>query len=167
MTLVTHVRPGFAANFTKQLDLAPVTQGLPFPGSITLKSGTGNNQADLIFTDQRTINASSSENLDLAGSLAGPAGDTLTFVKVKGIYVRAAAANGGNIVLGGASSNAFTGPFGAANDVLNIPAGGYVELCAPVAGWTVTAGTGDLLQVANDDSGAAATYDIVIIGASA
>ena len=167
MPLVTQLRPGFSASFRKTADFADVSYPLPFPGSIQMLDGTAANKADLIFADQRALGASGTENLDLAGGLSSPAGDTLTFVKVKGIYVRAAAANGGNIVVGGAASNAFQGPFAATNDKLNIPAGGYVELVAPVAGWTVTPGTGDLLLIANDDGAAGATYDIVIIGTSA
>ena len=167
MPLNVQMRPGFRVTQSRALDLIGPSGTIGFATGIELLDGTAASKADLMFSDQRSIAASGSENLDLAGSLQDAFGQTITFVKVKGIYLRAAAANGGNIVLGGAASNAFTGPFGAANDLIKVPAGGYIELCAPVAGWPVTAGTGDILQVANDDGAAAGIYDIVIVGTSA
>lgn len=130
-------------------------------------TGTGDGQADVLFADQRTISASGSEELDLAGSLADPLGGTAAFAEVCSIEVRAAAGNTNNVVVGGASSNAFTGPFGDASDTIAIAPGGVLILTHPGAGWTVTAGTGDLLQVANSSSGTSVTYDIVVVGRSA
>ena len=167
MPLNTQLRPGIRAEYSKALDFGSAYRPLPFPATIDMESGTGNNQADLIFSDQRTLAASANESLDLAGVLVDAFGTALTFVKVKAIYIRAASTNGGNIVVGNAATNAFVGPFGAATHTLAIPAGGYLELVAPVGGWTVTAATGDLLRIANSDAGAAATYDIVIVGTSA
>jgi hypothetical protein len=126
--------------------------------------GTGNDQANLVFADTRTIAASSSEDLDLAGGLTSAFGAAITFAKVRAIVVRAAEANTNNVVVGGAASNAFTGPFADATDKINVPPGGEVLLTAPNAGWTVTASTGDLLKVANSSSGSTVSYDIIIIG---
>ena len=78
---------------------------------ITLTPGTSSGNADLIFMDKRTISASSTENLDLAGGLVDPLGATLTFVTVKAIYVKASSANTNNVVVGGAGSNTLLGIF--------------------------------------------------------
>lgn len=159
----THARFTGSADFgtpTFAMDDGP-TQAAQF------LTGTAAGQADTLFADQRSINASSSEELDLSGSLADPIGGAAVFAEVCSIEIRAAASNGGNIVVGGASSNAFQGPFGATNDTIAVPPGGVVIMTHPGAGWAVSAGDGDLLQVANSDSGAAATYDIVIVGRSA
>lgn len=141
-----------------QFDLLKLTQ---------LQPGTGTGYADLIYTGTRTIAASSSENLDLSGSLTGPLGSTLTFVKVKAILIVADAGNTNNVVVGGAGSNTFTGPFADATDKLSIPPGGSLLLTHPGAGWTVTASTGDILLVANSSSGSGVTYKVMIIGTSA
>ena len=134
----------------------------------SLANGTGANQADEMFSDTRTLGASSNEDLDLAGTLTNAFGDTITFARVKVIKVSAASGNGGNIVLGAAATNTFTGPFGAATHTISIPAGGEILLMAPDAtAWAVTAGTGDLLRVANDDGLASGDYTITIIGATA
>ncbi len=166
MSLKTKLRAGISAVKIGSVDFGRDTFQVEFPADTVMASGTAAGLADLVFADTRSIAASSNEELDLAGSLA-MLGETLTFVKIKAIYIKAAAANGGNIIVGGASSNAFTGPFADATDKIEIPAGGFVMLAAPVAGWAVTAGTGDLLKVENDDSGAAGSYNIAIVGTSA
>lgn len=167
MSLTTTIRAAISAAYKGSADFAEPKFDLPFHADIVLKSGTAANKADLMFSDQRSISASSNEELDLAGGLTDPLGNALTFAKIKAILIRAASGNGGNIVVGGAAANGFTGPFADATDKLNIPAGGAVLLAAPSAGWSVTGGTGDLLKIANDDGAAAGTYDIIVIGTSA
>mgnify|MGYP000488088098 CR=1 FL=1 len=61
----------------------------------------------------------------------------------------------------------FVGPFGSATHTVALPPGGNLILTAPASGWTVTAGTGDLLRVANSGAGTSVTFDIIIIGTSA
>ena len=137
--------------------------------SVALATGTGAGQADLLFTDQRTIAASGSEDLDLAGVLADALSATLTFARVKGLYIAAAAGNTNNVVVGAASSNAWATLLNAAGTVALRP-GASLLVAAGVAdatGYAVTAGTGDLLQVANSGGGTAVTYDIIVVGASA
>jgi hypothetical protein len=136
--------------------------------AVELSQGTGASQADLIYSAERTIAASGSENLDLSGTtLLDPAGTALAFVKVKAILIRAAAANTNNVVVGNHATAAFQGPFDALTDTISIPPGGFFMVTAPVSGWAVTATTADLLKIANSSSGTSVTYDIVIIGTSA
>lgn len=132
-----------------------------------LVTGTGDGQADTVFTDTRTLSASASEELDLSGSLEDPLGGSAVFAEVVAVEVRASADNTNDVVVGGASSNAWVGPFGAADNTFAVPPGGVLVFNHPGAGWAVTAGTGDLLQVENGGSGTAVTYDIVVVGRSA
>jgi len=134
---------------------------------ITLTPGTSSGNANLIFMDTRTLSASSTENLDLAGGLTDPLGATLTFVTVKAIYVNASSANTNNVVVGGAGSNTLLGIFSDATDKIIVKPGGVFMWVAPATGATVTASTGDILLIANSSSGSSVTYDIVIIGTSA
>ena len=60
------------------VDLGSATRQINGAFSLTLENGTGDNQADLVFADQRTLAASATENLDLAGTLAQTFGATLT-----------------------------------------------------------------------------------------
>jgi len=147
--------------------LTDVVDGTSLP-SWTIASGTGANQADMIWHDQRTLAASTSEELDLAGSLTDTFGTTLTFARIKGLIVYAASDNGALIQVGGAAANGFVNWVASATDILQVRAGGTFSLMAPDAtAYAVTAGTGDLLKINNTDGGAGATYDIYIIGASA
>ena len=122
-------------------------------------------KADLMYTATRTLAASATEDLDLAGVLTDAFGATFTATEVMAIVVEAATGNTNNVVIGGAASNAFLGPFGEAAHTLAIKPGQYIAL-TDVQGWAVTAGTGDLLKVANSSSGTAVTYTITVIGRS-
>lgn len=122
-------------------------------------------KADRLFTDTRTLAASAGEDLDLAGVLANPLGATFTATEIVAIVVEAAAGNTNNVVVGNAASNTFVGPFGAATHTLAVRPGQYLALIDN-EGWTVTAGTGDLLRITNGSSGTPVTYTITIIGRS-
>lgn len=148
-------------------DLGTPSLPLNLSGLVRLSPGTGSAQADLLFADERTLTASSTENLDLAGSLTDPLGATLTFAKIKAIVVIAAAGNTNNVVVGGAASNGFVGAFGDATDTIAVKPGGVLVLAHPGAGWTVTASTGDILKVANSSSGSSVTYKVILVGTSA
>lgn len=153
--------------FTGTNDLGSPVFPIDLRAQTTVAPGTGSGYADLVFADERTIAASSTENLDLAGALTSPLGQTLTFVKVKTIMIVASSANTNNVVVGGAGSNTFIGPFADATDKIAVPPGGILLLTHPGAGWTVTASTGDILLVGNSGSGSGVTYKVVLIGTSA
>jgi len=132
---------------------------------LQLLNGTGADQANQAFSDERTLAASTSESLDLAGSLTDAFGASITFTKIKAMLVIADEGNGDNIEVGGAASNGFASFLGDASDVVLVPPGGMFLLTAPDAnGFAVTASTGDLLKINNADSGAAGSYTIVLIG---
>lgn len=133
--------------------------------SIFLGTGTAANQASNSFHDQRTITASSSENLDLAGVLTNAFGTTLTFTKIKAVIIHAASTNVNDVLVGGAATNAWIGWVGDATDIVKVKPGGTLIWVAPDnIGGAVVAATGDILKVANSSSGTSIVYDIVIIG---
>lgn len=166
MSVDLNITASITGAYAATRDLANVEQNLKVKASYALATGTTAGKADLVFADTRTLSASSSEELDLAGFLEDAFGATLTFVKVVAIYVKAAAGNTNNVVVGGAASNGFAAPFGDATDTVKVGPGG-VFLLANDAGYAVTASTGDLLKIANGGSGSSVTYDIVIVGRSA
>ncbi len=128
-------------------------------------TGSGANQANKLFSDQRTLSASASEDLDLNGSLTDAFGQTLTFTKVRGVIISAAAGNTNNVIVGNASANGAALFFGATTHTATIRPGGMLAVTAPDStAYGVTAGTGDLLHVANSGAGTAVTYDVIVIG---
>jgi len=167
MSLTTTLKLQILADQKGAADLG--TPGFPLNHNRTtqLANGTGSNQADLLFSDQRTLGASATEDLELAGSLTDALGATLTFAKVRAIMISASPDNANNVEVMPAAANGFLGPFADASDQLDIPPGGRIYLEAPVSGWDVTAGTADLLTITNSAGGTGVTYDVIIVGASA
>jgi hypothetical protein len=166
MTLQTTIDVNLTGLLAAALDLGAAQYAPTINKRITLLTGTGNGQADLMFTDTRTVSASSTDALDLAGSLSGPIGGTLTFVKVKGLLVRAAAGNANNVRVNRPATNGVP-LFLAASDGVDVLPGGLLLWVAPNTGVTVTPATGDLINIDNSGAGTSVTYDVVIIGTSA
>ena len=132
----------------------------------SMGSGTTAGLADLKWDDRRTVNDAANDDLDLAASLTDSFGASLTFVKIKGIavYNRNTTA-GHNLVIGG-GSNTFSSWLGATGDTITVgPEGLFVLWNPSLAGYAVTAGTGDILRLTG--SGGNIVYDIAIIGTSA
>ncbi|MBA4092400.1 MAG: hypothetical protein C0494_17660 [Sphingobium sp.] len=164
MSLVGQILVNLKATLAGTVDIGSVSHDIDKKFVQAIADGVGAGQANQMWADNRTIAASTSENLDLAGSLANALGATLTFTSIKAILIIAAAANANNVVVGGAASNAFA-LFGDPTDTIAIRPGGCLLITDFNAnGYAVTAATGDILKVANSGSGTTVTYDIVIIG---
>jgi hypothetical protein len=140
-----------------------VEQPFTFGVGLQFEDGSGAGQASKMFSARRSINASSNDDIDLSGALVNDMGDPVVFTAIKAILVRHV--SGGNAaVIGGAATNPFVGPFGAGTHTIAVPVGGEMLIANPTAGgWTVTAGTGDLLRIANG-AGSTLVVDVTIIG---
>ena len=140
---------------------------------IDLTSGTTAGTADILWMDQRTVSSASNDDLDLAGVLSNAFGATVAMVELVAVFVVNApssdAANTTNLTVGAAASNPITGFMGGTTPTFGpIRPGGFLFFgCGDAAGFgAVAGGSADTLRVANS-SGAAATYQIGIIGRSA
>lgn len=150
---------------SNSVDLGSSDYTLTYTKSYTLANGTSADQANMIWTDTRTLAASASEDIDLAGILTSAFGTTLVFTKIKGIIISAAAANTNNVVVGGHATAAFVNWVSDATDKIVIRPGGTFSLIATDAtAYAITATTGDLLTIANSAGSTSVTYDIVLIG---
>lgn len=170
MALTTVLTTQCVADLTTARDLVTTTSPLNYRNRFTLTNGTGAGAADLIFSDTRTVNASSNDDLDLAGSLTDANGATLTFARIKALIVKASASNSNNVLVGGDATNTFLTYVVTEGDAIVLRPGAELALFAGSAdatGYAVTAGTGDLLRISNSGAGTSVTYDIVIVGASA
>lgn len=164
-SLNTIVRASIAAVNKKTLDGRDVVDRMPDAADIQLGSGTGYGKADIAFMDTRTLAASTSENLDLAGALLDAFGATIDAAKVKAIMIENPEASLSTLTVGAAASNTFNGPFSGATHSIDLKPGDRA-LFVSRTGWTVTASTGDILKVANG-AGGSVNYNIEIIAASA
>lgn len=145
-------------------DLGSPAMPFALAETMSFTAGSGNGQANIVFSDNRSIAASSNDDLDLSGVLSAVFGGTIAFTAIRAIIIRAAAGNTNNVVVGNATSNQFLGPLGAAAHTIAIRPGDELVMTARNAGWTVTAGTGDILRIANSGSGTPVVYDIIILG---
>lgn len=120
-------------------------------------------KADVLWADTRTLAASATENLDLAGVLTGLLGGTVTAAEITAIVITADKGNTNDVVFFGAASNGFNGPLSGTTPKMTIGPDD-VALITNRKGWTVTPATGDILLVANSSSGTPVTYTIILFG---
>ncbi len=170
MTLVSRLNIKVDAAYTSALDLATASVPLLKDYATILQTGTGAGQADKIWHDQRTLAASATEDLDLAGSLTDALGAAVTFAKIKALVVSAAAGNTNNVVVGGVAAGLSTIIQPQTTGLVVVRPGATFAVFAGAAdstGYAVTATTADLLHIANSSSGSSVTYDVIVIGTSA
>lgn len=167
MAMTAELRVKLTARQTSALDLGTASADITAEKVIALTNGVTADKADLIWSDQRTLAASATEDLDLAGALADAFGATIAMAKVVAIYVEAAAGNTNNVVIG-AATNAIP-LFGGTNGTFAVKPGGVFLAAAPNGAGLLSVGAGstDVLKVANSSSGTSVTYKIVVIGRSA
>jgi hypothetical protein len=168
MSMSTILTYSLQSTLSSALDLVTATSPLSYSQRLVLDSGNGSGEANLQWSDTRTIAASANEDLDLAGSLTAPLGGTLTIVKLKLLLIHAATGNTNNVRVTRPASNGVPWLL-AASDGFDIPPGGTALFVGPASAGlaTVTAGTGDLINVANSSSGTSVTYDVIVLGTSA
>lgn len=140
---------------------------------INLTNGTGADQADLCYYEERTIASGANDDIDLHGALTSELGTAINMAKLVAIVVinapRAGAANTTNLRIGGGVTAQISGLLSA--DAQNIgpvkPGGVFVRIDPPLQGiCTITATTADVLRISNS-VGATAVYQIALIGRSA
>lgn len=133
----------------------------------SLASGTAANQADLKHASSRSVSASSNEDVDLRALTDGQ-GNTLTgLTEIVTLAIKAASTNGGTLRVKPSASNGWTGLFsGSSNYILIKPGTTFIVHC-PGDGQYSVGGTTKSINVENTDSGAAGSYELVVIGRSA
>lgn len=167
MALQTNVQLSVDTTLTRTDGLAAASADAPWTYGFSWPDGTATGTANRLYQGRRTINASSNDDLDLAGVLVDTYGATITFVRVRAIIVKAAASNTNNVVVGAAAATQFVGPFGASTHTVAVPPDGMFMVTFPGTGWTVGAGSTDMLRIANSGAGTSVTYDLFVIGANA
>ena len=129
-----------------------------------LTSGTGEDQADLLYWSHGSL-AKASTEYDLRGVLQDVHDNTLTYAKIKGLLVyNKGSESGMNLTLGAAGSSPFANWLGNANDKVTVDPEGVFWLWSPIDGYTVGAGS-DRLKL--DAGSSSLAYEIFVIGTSA
>jgi hypothetical protein len=152
------------ANLAGAADLGIPKAPVSLEETITFSPGTDAlGKADILWADQRTLIASATENLDLAGVLTGLLGGTVAAAEITAIALQADDGNTNDVQFFGAGSNAFNGPLSGTTPKLTLGPGDTAVITNR-KGWTVTPGTGDILLVANAAGGTPVGYTIVLFG---
>lgn len=146
-----------------------------------LAHGAGNGQVNRMYVARRTLtSATSTDLLDLSGSLLDQFGNTISLVELKvliivnrgepdgaGDWTETA---GQDVLIGGAGAgnNAMAAFFNGNQDAkLTLRSGGILLLTAPNDGYVVLPGSQDVLQVdyyGGEASGGDIEYDIALAG---
>ncbi len=147
--------------YENEVDLSDVLDELKVNAGITWTYGTGANQANVLFHDSRTTDATG-ETLDLyaSGSLKDAFGNALTMAAIKLLYIKNTHASLILEVGGNASLDLLI--LSGTTDAIEIPAGGFNLWVCPTAAGVVTS-TSKNLYIAATASGTI-TYDIVAMG---
>ncbi|MGW1267537.1 hypothetical protein [Streptomyces sp. NPDC002491] len=157
------------AELSAALDLGTGKAPQSLSRSMSLASGTGAGKADKVWADRRTLAASATEDLDLAGVLLDAFGSAITLARVKGLVVAASKDNTNNVLVGAASGSPWATLLNSTG-VVTLRPGAFLAVgtgAADAVGYAVTATSADLLKVANSAGSTSVAYDILIIGASA
>lgn len=134
---------------------------------LEFSNGVGSGQADLLFTDERTVGISSNDDIDLAGVLSDVAGQTITAVEMVALAIVADSTNVNSLSVGG-GSNPWISSWLATGDGIKVPPNGLFVIGGyDAAGLgAVVAATGDILRIANG-AGTTSKYKIIILARTA
>lgn len=152
-----NLREETALDLSTTIDQVNETRGKNFG------NGTGANQADTIWHDQRTLADAANETLDINdGSLTKADGTSLTLDTLKGLYIRNNSIDA-NLLIGGAAATVL-GLFNDDTDILKLRPGGEFFVTAPDA-TGINATSNPDLKIAHDGTGSSSlTYDIILVG---
>ena len=146
------------------VDAAPITDSNRLQFRRDLGDGNGAGQAEAAWhAENQALAGGNSTTLDLGALQQELFGDTLTIslLGVRAILIVNAAQSQGHLLLGGAASDPWYAPFGAAGDRVKVMPGAALLLAHPEEGWDVEAGATDLkIEAAGGD----ATYDVAVLG---
>lgn len=160
--VTAHIALNIDATLTGTGDLGNPKQRVTIEEVLDLVAGTAAiNQCDLMFQDTRTLAASGTEDLDLAGSLVNAFGATMAAAELVLLFIKAVAGNTNNVNVTRPASNGVP-MFLAAGDGVGIKPGQY-HLLVDEKGIPVTAATGDLITITNSGGTTGVTYDVLAL----
>lgn len=121
--------------------------------------------ANLLFVNGYSISSAGSQSLDLSGSLTDVFGDACVFSKVYSVLVINLSTVTAKVIQVGGDTN-HVPIFGAGADYVIVGPKGAVHVSNCLDGWTVTAGTGDIVKIANPGGGTAISVAVAVLGKS-
>lgn len=158
----------FSAELLSQVGWRWTSRGVVDDGrlrhAVSLGSESETNPAESIWYDEGAQLANATErNLDLQALERPLFGDSLvtSLGSVRAVLVVNQSGTAARLAVGGAGTNEWWGPFGAAGAKIVLPAGGSLLLASPSTGWPVTSAHRQLRLAAE---GGAVSYSIALVG---
>jgi hypothetical protein len=167
-SLSVEIKASLAWLWEESLELSTLVDSSKLEVPTAFAAGDGLGEADQIWHATRTIAASSNDDLDLTALVQSIHGQSVSlgFASLKAILIHNTSEEE-SLVIDSSVSNSIKTPFnGSATSKLEVPASSPVLLVNKLAGWAVTAGTGDILRIGNA-SAEEIEYKIVIVGTAA
>lgn len=165
-TLTTDIKASLAWLFQDALDLTTIADASRLEFAASLSDGSGNDQANKLWHELRSVAVSSNDDLTLSSlpqTIFGSA-VTVALVKVKALLIiNTAATAGEDLLVGAAASHPWAAPFGGTGHQVRVPAGSCLLLVNTKTGWAVSAGSADVLRIANAGTGAI-SYKLAVVG---
>lgn len=130
----------------------------------TLRATFGDalDKANMIYTQSETLSVGNLD-IDLAGGITDTWGTTITFTKVKGIYVKNNnLVAGDTLSVGGAAANPLVNWVADGTDIVVVGPGGVLMLWNPSAAGYAVAGGAKVLRLTA--TGHTISYDLAVIG---
>ncbi len=142
--------------------LSDTKLGLAKSYPIAYTFGTADNKANKIYSASLSIAASATTSLDLDGAvLEDPYGDVLTFTELKAFRIYLVLETNGSSDVS-VAGDFITDTFGASTSYPLVAGSTWHH--QDTEGLAVTAGTGDVIAITNNDGSNAATVIVDIIG---
>lgn len=122
-------------------------------------NGNGTGQFNKAFSDITTLSAASATSYDLAAGVTDAQGAAITMSKLGFVLAENRSSTAGDTVRLGGNTNGVP-MFGGATQYLNLGPQGFALIVNPIDGWTVTAGTGDQVDMTRTTT---TTFDHAIV----
>lgn len=150
--------------FENVLDVNNAKQTLTQVLDDSFADGNAVDLAQIAWADERTVTASGTDSIDIAGGITDAFGNTLTFTKLKLLALWNKSTTVGDILTIGGNANSV--PFcSAANDKIIVGPNGIALLWNPsAAAYAVTGATGDIIDVIETGGANSVTYRIFLVG---
>jgi hypothetical protein len=166
-TLASEIKASIQWLFQEPLALTTVGDASKALYDGTLASGTAADEADRVWSDQRTLAAGSNDDLDLTAlshSIFG-ASLAINFARVKAILiVHTSTVSGEKLWIDPSVTNGFTGATAGTTGKIEIGADSAVLLASKKDGWAT--GSSDKILRIHNAGAQTAIYNIVVLGTS-
>ncbi len=147
----------------KTVGASTIMERIPTILEWIVTDGTNENQMSAFVSQTVTAIAGATNHVNLAAAI-NAFGDSVNFKRIAFIGLQTSASNSANVVMGGATADAFDAWNGGATHTIKVAPGGLALFVAPNNTNGYTVGTSTNLWIINSATNASATYYLYLGG---